>query len=43
MDKLREKGSFEADQRFVENYCPDIVKGMEKLCQWVNWWKNYTK
>lgn len=40
MKELKKRNSFIVDQEFVETFCPDIVKGIEKLCQWVINWKH---
>ena len=42
MKELKKRGKFEVDQEFLNEFCPDIVKGMDKLCGWVNFWKNYS-
>ena len=39
MQQLKAKNTTEVDQEFVKEHCPDIVKGCQKLCDWVNWWK----
>ena len=40
MEELKKRKDFVVDQEFVEKFCPDIVKGIDKLCQWVLYWKN---
>ena len=40
MEELKKRNDFVVDQEFVEKFCPDIVKGIDKLCQWVLYWKN---
>lgn len=42
MEELKKRENFDVDQDFVNEFCPDIVKGMDKLCGWVNWWKDYS-
>ena len=40
MEELKKRGTFDVDQDFLKENCPDIVKGMDKLCGWVDWWKS---
>ena len=40
MAELRRRNTTEVDEEFVKTFCPDIVRGVEKLCDWVNYWKN---
>ena len=42
MEELKKRGTLNADEDFLKEFCPDIVKGMEKLCGWVDFWKNYS-
>ena len=40
LSKLENWENTQVDQEFVKDHCENIVKGMEKLCSWVKWWKN---
>ena len=40
MAELRRRNTTEVDEEFVKTFCPDIVSGVEKLCDWVKYWKN---
>lgn len=39
MAELTRRGNLTVDETFLRDFCPDLVRGVEKLCQWVNYWK----
>ena len=39
MAEMTRTGRKEVDETFVRKFCPDLVQGVERLCQWVNHWK----
>ena len=40
MAELTRRGNLTVDETFLRDFCPDLVRGVEKLCQWVNFWKS---
>ena len=42
MEELKKRGTLNVDEDFLKEFSPDIVKGMGKLCGWVDFWKNYS-
>ena len=39
MAEMSRTGRKEVDETFVRKFCPDLLQGVERLCQWVNYWK----
>ena len=39
MAEMTRTGRQKVDETFVRTFCPDLVQGLERLCQWVNYWK----
>ena len=37
--ELSRRGDTTVDENFLRDFCPDLVAGVEKLCQWVTDWK----
>ena len=40
MAELTRRGNLTVDEAFLRDFCPDLVTGVEKLCQWVTFWKS---
>ena len=40
MAELRGRSDRRVDEVFVRTFCPDIVRGVERLCQWVTYWRS---
>ena len=39
MAELARRADLTVDENFLRDFCPHLVTGVEKLCQWVNYWK----